>query len=312
MRKALPVLLLIVVSLTSCNLVPESLLNQLAPPVEPTVTPAPTPTATLIPSPTVDPNITPTPVPTLGLGSTRIADADGMTQHYIPAGEFMMGSNSFDSDEGPVHAVYLNAYWMDETEVTCGQFMRFVEQTGYKKSDSFVGYATNQCQKGENHPARASWDAAQAYCQWAGRRLPSEAEWEKAARGGLEGKEYPWGDEEPVCVWGAQTGAMFYDGENCFVSGTVPVKSYHPNGFGLYDMAGNASEWVFDYYHEHYYDPEYKDSTPKENPRGPAEGIFRVHRGGSYRSDSSSLRVSSREGMPPNNYFGFRCAQDAP
>lgn len=308
MKKTALILFLLSLCLSACKLdtmlgyetVPPEALYTITMP--PTSTPGPTYT------PTLDPNVTPSPVPTLGLGSTKISPEDGMTMIYIPEGVFEMGSANFDKDERPVHPVYLDAYWIDQTEITCTQFLKFVDETGYKKS----GFSAGHCDQGGDHPIRANWKAAQAYCQWAGRRLPTEAEWERAARGGLEGKKYPWGDQAPVCQLGAPNGAMFYDGENCFVSGTVPVKSYQPNDYGLYDVAGNASEWVADWYSEDYYDQTPFDMSPFNNPQGPEDGIFRVFRGGSYSTDSNSLRTANREGMPGQNHFGFRCAADAP
>lgn len=307
MKKISLLLVVLVLGLTSCKLDTWLGYETVEPSKLYTITVGPTYTPAATATPTKDPNVTPSPVPTLGLGSTKISPVDGMTMVYIPAGEFYMGGYK-DTDEVPIHMVFVNPYWMDQTEVTCGQFLKFVGETGFKKS-SFAG---GQCARGDDHPARATWDAAQAYCQWAGRRLPTEAEWERAARGGLPRKKYPWGDEPPVCELGAKNGAMFYDGDKCFVTGTVPVKSYQPNEFGLFDMAGNASEWVYDYYAENYYEIAQQEGTSYDNPRGPETGNFRVYRGGSYRSDADTLRSASRDGMPGQNFFGFRCAADAP
>ena len=130
------------------------------------------------------------PSQTLGEGSNQISSMDSIVQVYIPEGEFLMGSDDGEPNESPVHEVYLDAFWMDEHEVTWGQYQKYKEETGY--DDSASG-------ESEDHPViYVDWDDTQAYCEWAGRRLPTEAEWEKAARGGLEGKKYPWGNEDPV------------------------------------------------------------------------------------------------------------------
>jgi len=249
-------------------------------------TETPTPTETLIPSQT--------PTPTLGVGSAQLSAIDGMAMMYIPAGKFLMGSDEGEGDESPVHEVYLDAFWMDEHEVTWGQYQKFLEETGY--DDSASG-------ESEDHPViYVDWDDTQAYCEWAGRRLPTEAEWEKAARGGLEGKKYPWGNEDPVCSQGAENGAQFISCDDR----TVPVMSFFPNGYGLYDMAGNLWEWVSDYYDSGYY-----ENSPVENPQGPASGNIRVLRGGSWNDYASCVVAAIRHRYDPNDSSdsrGFRCA----
>lgn len=285
----------------------------LVPSATPQPSHTPTATLTLTPEPTETPTITPTPTP--GVGSS-IEAPDGSRMLFIPAGEFIMGTNAGNEDEAPAHAVYLDAFWIGETELTCDRFMAFVEETGYQHPLSspqheWYGYYADHCLDRPDHPALVSWHAANAYCDWAGLRLPTEAEWEKAARGGLEGKKYPWGDEAPVCELGAENGAMYYDGVNCAGGRTAPVKSFQPNGYGLFDMAGNVSEWVSDLYLKFYYAPDNYESTPYENPQGPETGFYQINRGGSADRDVTYLRCASRYETVGANYAGFRCAVSA-
>lgn len=205
-----------------------------------------------------------------------------------------MGSDYGDYDESPVHEVYLDAFYIDEHEVTVEQYLKFMgsEHEDFRYDSSGPG-------RPENY---ATWFDAQAYCEWAGRRLPTEAEWEKAARGGLDGKKYPWGDEDPVCDDSAENGAQFTDCEY----GTVPIKSFSGNGYGAMDMAGNIYEWVSDWYNSGYY-----ENSPAVNPQGPASGEYRVLRGGSWYNLADLMRVANRFKLVPVNTssnIGFRCA----
>ena len=230
------------------------------------------PTETSAPARTSTPTeISATPTPELGVGSTMVSEEDGMTLVYVPAGEFEMGSENGDDDEMPVHTIYLDAYWIDQTEVSNAQFSFFVEKTNYQTDAEREGesYLFNDgswyVEKGVNwqypqgldsdisklgdHPVvHVSWNDARAYCEWAGRHLPSEAQWEKAARGDLIQKTYPWGDIAPICKLGAENGAKFHDNANCNDIGTDIVGSYSSNGYGVYDMAGNVWEWCQDWY----------------------------------------------------------------
>jgi eukaryotic-like serine/threonine-protein kinase len=275
-----------------------TLLNSKTPlPALQTITPTTAPTLpnTYTPLPTLQ-AITPT-VALLGVGSTQRSDVDGMLQVYVPAGKFEMGSEDGSSDESPLHTVYLDAFWIDQTEVTLGQFEAFIRVDNYD---------ANPCGEGENHPvACVSWFDAQAYCEWAGRRLPTEAEWEKAARGGLEGATYPWGDHSLTCDHAAENGAQYRD---CY-GRTAPVGSFSPNGYGLYDMVGNVWEWVSTLYMAYPYDAA--DGREDVDASG-----YRVLRGGTWDSvvGGRYLRIAYRLRALPhdgNDGIGFRCATGA-
>ncbi|MBN2551097.1 MAG: SUMF1/EgtB/PvdO family nonheme iron enzyme [Anaerolineales bacterium] len=261
-----------------------------APPTD-TPTPAP-PTATFTPT---------------GLPLTY-TDEKGVPMALIPAGEFWMGSED-DTHSKPVHTVYLDAFYMDIYEVTNALYEQCV-QAGvctpprYSQSSTRDSYYGNSAYA--DYPViYVEWEQARAFCEeWRGARLPTEAEWEKAARGGLEGKLYPWGDEAPVCQKGAQNGANF---SSCTSDDTEPVGSYSANSYGLYDMAGNVWEWVQDWYDQTYY-----SISPSSNPRGPISGATRVLRGGSWYNIPYNLRAANRFFNNPVSrliyIFGFRCA----
>ena len=236
----------------------------------------------------------PTPV------ATRVAEADGITMVYVPASEFLMGSSNDEPGppkQMPQHRVYLDAYWIDRTEVTVAQYQACIEEGRCGTPDCT---STGQ---GDLPVACVSWQNATDYCDWAGRRLPTEAEWEKAARG-TDGRKYPWGNEQPDCD------RLNYGG--C-VGRTTVVGSY-PSGtspYGAVDMAGNVEEWVADWYDEKYY-----TVSPERNPVGPATSDWgRIVRGGSWWHDSAwDVRADSRSpGMSSvsgdyQNFRGFRCA----
>jgi len=231
-----------------------------------------------------------------GPADTEVSEIDGMQLVYVPAGSFMMGSEDGNSDEKPVHEVYLDAYWIDRTEVTNAMFERFVEATGH---DARPGWRITASGKAD-HPVRyVNWFDADAYCRWAGRSLPTEAQWEKAARG-TDGRKYPWGNQEPD-----ESRCNFELNED----GTTPVGKYSPKGdspYGVADMAGNVWEWVADWYDEGYY-----RSAPGENPPGPGSGTGRVLRGGSWGNVAGSVRSSFRGSDLPDvrsGSNGFRCA----
>ena len=250
-----------------------------------------------------------TPAPTLGV--TQISPVDGMVLRYIPAGTFQMGSNDGDSNEQPVHSVTLDAFWMDQTEVTNAMYAQCVaaggcsapRDSGSYTRDSYYGNSTYA-----NYPViYVDWNQAEAYCAWAGRELPTEAQWEYAARGGLAGASYPWGNEfngSLVNYCDANCASDWKDSAyNDGYADTAPVGSYPANGYGLYDMAGNVWEWAADWYGPY-------SSATVENPEGPASGDYRALRGGSWNVSEDYLRVSDRGWSAPDGAYsdlGFRC-----
>ena len=264
------------------------------------------------PTNTPTPMNTSTPTPMLGVGSTQFSPKDGMEMVYVPAGEFVMGSEDGEDDEKPMHTIYLDAFWIDKFEVTNGQYADFLNEMGNQTEGGVTWLDTGansgmriqvtggewQAYDGYNdHPVEeVSWYGAAAYCEWAGRRLPTEAEWEKAARG-EDGRTYPWGE-------GIESSQANYDE---YEGGTTPVGSY-PDGvspYGALDMAGNVWEWVSDWYDENFY-----SSSLSENPQGPSDGTYRVLRGGAWIVYGRFARSAVRNWWKPfltSNYAGFRC-----
>jgi formylglycine-generating enzyme required for sulfatase activity len=229
-----------------------------------------------------------------------------MTMLYVPEGSFEMGSNDGSDDEKPIHSVYLDAYWMDMTEVTNAMYAKCVNAGDCDPPQSTSSY-THSSYYGnsqyDDYPViYVNWNQASAYCEWAGARLPTEAEWEKAARG-TDGRTYPWGEGIDCNL------ANYYDGSKYCVGDTSKVGSYH-NGispYGLFDMAGNVWEWVADWYNSTYY-----SSSPSSNPLGPSSGDYRALRGGSWVSSGDSARSAFRRGYSPSNTYdllGFRCSR---
>jgi len=239
------------------------------------------------------------PTPELGIGSTMVSDRDGMTLVFVPPGEFKMGSLAWSQ---VTHKVYLDAYWIDQTEVTNTMYIKCVTGGGCTSPSDLgsnskdVYYANSDF--GEYPVIFVNWKQAHDYCVWAGRRLPTEAEWEKAARGTDE-RTYPWG-EAITCD------KANYD--NSCVGETTRVASYpiDKSLFGAYDMAGNVTEWVADWFDDKYY-----ESSPSIDPQGPSNGQAKVKRGGSWSSSLYVARSYFRFGVNPSlqaNYLGFRCA----
>jgi formylglycine-generating enzyme required for sulfatase activity len=259
------------------------------------------------PTKTITPTLTKTliPTPTLGPGSTMIGEK-GETLVYVPAGEFTMGSDAGASDEKPVHTVYLDAFWIDQTEVTNKQYQACVDAGTCEPPSSTSSY-THPNYYGnpefDNYPViYVNWDKANRYCEvWTGGDLPTEAEWEKAARGTDE-RTYPWGEDISCDKANYQS--------SC-VGDTSPVRSYKSgkSPYEVYDMAGNVWEWVNDYYQSDYYAALGGSAS---NPQGPSSSDARVLRGGSWSADNLNARSANRNWITPvvtSNVVGFRCAR---
>jgi formylglycine-generating enzyme required for sulfatase activity len=257
-----------------------------------------------------------------GPPAERISPTDGKVMVRVPAGEFVMGAKADDrdaaGDEQPQHTVYLDAFWMDKTETTNAQYRRCVEAGACRPPEYSFSYTRDHYFDDptfDHYPVIwVSWDDARAYCEWAGKRLPTEAEWEKASRG-PQARRYPWGEEPPdgrlanLCDANCPFDYRHPDIDDKYAD-TAPVGSY-PAGaspYGLLDMAGNVWEWVADWYAADYY-----TWTAQRNPSGPAYGTERVMRGGAWNMWQKDIRTAAREkGAPGHTYanVGIRCAQD--
>ena len=220
----------------------------------------------------------------------------------IPGGEFTMGTRPAPGNkyiDDPAHRVRVDSFYMDKYEVTNAQYLEFCESTGHPFPEF---WGMNVFYSGPGYPDHpvvgVTWVSAKKYAEWKGMRLPTEAEWEYAARGGLDDKRFPNGND--------------VDSTLCNYYGTyghpIPVGSLPPNGYGLHDMSGNVVEWVGDYYEKDYY-----LESPGENPTGPEYGKRRVIRGGGWRSGKMCASVFFRQSLRPywvDFNVGFRCAKD--
>ena len=253
--------------------------------------PAP-PTPVPPPAPTPPPTTAPSPAPARPAGG---APADMV---FVPAGEFGMGcnekvDNQCRADEKPYHKVYLNAFYIDKYEVTNDAYKKCVGAGICSANQKFKGFADSQ-----QPVVGVDWNQASTYCSWAGKRLPTEAEWEKAARG-TDGRTYPWGE-------GTDCAKANYGPCNQEKTKSVGSYPFGASPYGAMDMAGNVWEWVADWYDENYY-----QNSPNRNPTGPGSGQYRVLRGGSG-GDPITLRASSRGRNNPGYmdlYVGLRCAR---
>jgi formylglycine-generating enzyme len=218
----------------------------------------------------------------------------------IPAGSFLMGSGAGQDCERPIHRVWVDEFFLAATQVTNAEYSRFLSATGAAEPPFWNDGNFNDSRQ----PVVAvSWFEAMAYCEWLSRasgrtfRLPTEAEWERAARGGVEGKLYPWGDAPPQSL-------PNYDSR--WKTGPERVAEYEPNEFGLFNMCDNVHEWCSDWYEADYY-----SHSPERNPHGPELGTRKASRGGSWRHHIKISRCSARSSIPPEFQYadyGFRLA----
>lgn len=260
-----------------------------------TITPTLTPTKVVTPFPTNIPS--------------KLTDVKGVSMVLVSAGKFWMGGDGIGGffDEQPAHQIYLDAFYIDRYEVTNVLYKACVDTGTCDPPTSTSHY--NSSQYAQHPVVNVNWYMAKEYCEWRGGRLPTEAEWEKAARG-TDSRYYPWGNYNDIdCL-----DANFYDALNIVycVGDTKPVGSYYRgySPYGAYDMAGNVWEWAADWYSSDYY-----ASSPASNPLGPDNGGNRVLRGGSWSSPPHDIGTANRDGSDPlkaNNTIGFRCAMDVP
>jgi formylglycine-generating enzyme required for sulfatase activity len=240
----------------------------------------------------------------------EITGKDGAPMMLVPAGDFTMGSKE-GVDEQPVHRVSLDAYYMDKYEVTVGQYAKFLEakfleatSPGVPKPETPPYWDVMNASLAQKRPvAHVNWTGADGYCRWAGKRLPTEAEWEKAARG-TDGRMYPWGNEPPTELL-ANFGKKDWSNHKVTVPAGLLKDGKSP--YGIYDLAGNVYEWVSDWY-----DKDYYKNSPSKNPKGPERGEDKVVRGGSWNSPLEHLRSTIRFGYTPafsRDILGFRCAK---
>ena len=261
------------------------------PALQPTRPPTPRPTPAPTPKPSSQPALVLWPKGSHA-GEIRANTVDGLEYVWIPAGTFQMGCVDGDSEcqwnERPRHVVTLSrGFWMGRTEVTDAAYQRFPSAT------------RKRARYGTLPAVKVTWHDAQAFCQWCGGRLPTEAEWEYAARGGRIGLRYPWGN------------SITRESASFLGTGLRPVASYPANGFGVHDMAGNAAEWCADWF-DSYYDAQ--DGAAVLDPVGPSSGEERVLRGGSSSEFADTLRASDRFSAHPEEQrdsVGFRCVMDA-
>jgi formylglycine-generating enzyme required for sulfatase activity len=267
------------------------------------------PTERVAPAPEVNAKAavwrTPEPLTDPQAGDIWISPQNAKEMVYVAAGEFLMGSGEGDGDDDarPQRRVYVDGFWMDKCEVTVGEYRKFCKETGRTMPKTHSSGWT------EEHPmVNVRWEDAAAYAQWEGKRLPTEAEWEKAARG-EDGRRHPWGTEEP----GSSRCNLEGSGDGHETG--APVGSF-PSGasaYGCLDMAGNVWEWCADWYGRAYY-----EDHDDRNPEGPDSGSHKVVRGGCWSSSSTEVRCAARDKVHPSlksnrtaDKFGLRCAKEA-
>ena len=232
----------------------------------------------------------------------KISNADHMEQVLVPEGQFLMGiGETYKNSDSPGHLVFLDSFWIDRVEVSNAMYLKCMEAGVCTELSSDNTRYKNWIYR--NHPVTyVTWQQAVNYCKWAGRRLPTEAEWEKAGRG-TDGRKYPWGDQRPNPYLANFDESMIHE--------SVSVYRY-PFGmspYGALNMSGNVREWVSDWY-----DPRYYLNTPSENPTGADSGSERSLRSGSYNEDRIEIEITFRYNHEPGSAGlsrGFRCAENA-
>jgi serine/threonine-protein kinase len=291
----------------------------------PTATAANIPTSTAVPTATQTLPPTATFTPTLDVGDSWIRPADGMAMMYVPAGPFTMGASAdqvmadcailrgecereWFADQEPPHLVELDAFWMDQTEVTNAMYALCVNAGACKppritSSDLSDSYYDNP--EFADYPViYMNWNQANDYCEWAGARLPTEAEWEKAARG-TDARFFPWGDSTPTCSL-----MNFHPVNGSACKGDPNAARDYPDGqspYQIFNLAGNVFEWVSDWYDANYY-----SVSPAGNPQGPPGGLAKIMRGGSWYYDAEFARATYRYHQDARYYYsftGFRCVR---
>ena len=218
---------------------------------------------------------------------------DTVEMVLVPGGTYTMGTDGGFPDQQPRHEVALDPFYMDIHEVTNKQYQRFLKDTGRRNPDFWFP----EIDLPDEPVVGVSWNDAAAYAAWAGKRLPTEAEWAYAARGGTLERKYPWGDSFDPSF--ANVGSF----------GISPVKSFRPNDYGLYDMIGNVWEWCSDWYSQEYY-----GESPRENPPGPSGGKYKVLRGWAWYCAPDQVKVTKRHNSNPSSTsysYGFRCVKPA-
>ena len=246
----------------------------------------------------------------------EITGKDGAPMVLIPGGPFPMGVPPGDRDGGrdeyPRHEVTLDSFYIDKFEVTNGRYIEFVRATSHRTPQHPQDASRNLWQKNmmpasvaDRPVINVDWYDAEAYCKWAGKRLPTEAEWEKAARGG-DDRRFPWGNVEPTAKH------LNYNQRWIGEKTLMPVGSYElgKSPYGVYDMAGNVWEWVNDWYDDRYY-----EKSPAKNPPGPETGSHKVLRSSGWQVETPLVRIFTRVKSDPlirNESTGFRCAMNTP
>ena len=233
--------------------------------------------------------------------TTRIGK-DGVPLIRVSEGEFIMGSHTGQEDERPAHRVYLDAFYIDQYEVTVERYATFLH--AQKPERPFKWREATNGAQGRKPVIGVDWYDAKEYCEWSGRRLPSEAEWEKAARG-TDQRTYPWGDAAPTRAH-ANAGQRTWKGYDSLTA--VGSHALGDSPHGVADLSGNVWEWIADRYDQHYY-----ETSPPRNPPGPSTGPLRVLRGGAWNNDAATIRAANRAAYAPSarrNDVGFRCAMD--